>query len=538
MPALSPELNRVYNLNLMMFPHRPGGEAADSVSSQLVHAFLEELYAASGVENPSQDHDFQSMTAGLKPESRLPLIRMVLEQPALSCAKYGVAYHFVCASEDQPADRCSTTNPCVRDYEEDLLALTWRDSPPFWHEVFEIPEKFQHLNLVVPPRLLCEREGLQMQLLTSRVAGPNPPALRRMLKLRVSRTVFQEGISILHLVFGPDASEEDHDDTAQEDPPWCLSEWELTKMAHGWGGSLNKVVEETDAAKFSPRSDPAQEPWGILELVAQVMEHLPGLKLLDSKCRYGTVQIVGDSRESPLNVSEMHEHVQKLFEGEKLPDGCPILQQIQAIDGIYAGDFDCMSLDRSELLDTLRSLECEPDRLRGIHKATLLEIISDSRAFDVASEVIGISPYVLFPHAVAIYNDHLQKVAETAARESTHLRDKKLQAIELRMREALQRQTLPDVFHYSDEQQYFEWAMELRGLNQRREVLLGKLAEVENRFNDYRDRRTRWFQNWITVVGLVLAAAQAMSVIDSFSPGTLYEMGQSFKNRFTSFFGQ
>jgi hypothetical protein len=165
-----------------------------------------------------------------------------------------------------------------------------------------------------------------------------------------------------------------------------------------------------------------------------------------------------------------------------------------------------------------------------------LLISKEDRAFEAARTTIGISPYLLLPHAVLAYNDYLlgeasktddgienipltlgerlQEAISSRSLEPFHPLLNRLQAAEREMEEALQKQFLPDVFHYPREQFLYESGMVSRGARDLKQALERKLPPIHGKWADYREHKKRRHDVFLTIALIVIGFLQLIAVID------------------------
>jgi hypothetical protein len=167
------------------------------------------------------------------------------------------------------------------------------------------------------------------------------------------------------------------------------------------------------------------------------------------------------------------------------------------------------------------------DGLQGVHKGTLLYLAASDRTWDVGKTSYGISPYLLLPHAVLVHNEEVLRAAAAAVREerkaarrlsqtrralarvleqgrlralfrmplfalrvaqvaARRVREerKKLREVRERLHGALQRDYLPNVFHYPNERRIYEIGETSRGLVALAQELRESLSEFDARWEN------------------------------------------------------
>ena len=451
-------------------------------------------------------------------------------EPAFSFDTYGVAFHFLCPDVDASAPLSS---PAFRSFERDLLTFSYRDRPPFYSEVLKSwPSDLAQLQVVFPQSLKYAAEGEEKEL---RTHGPRQCSVR----LYASRSVFptrirngvRKGVAVLHLVLGPDSPSDEKKNT-------CATEWDLLKLIKLWEGGEEVDTRDADSIQNLPsllRFVPTgtEESLTIVELARRVFGLDQGVDLLP---RMGTIQIVTGPSDERVNWKALFASAQALKAGSSISGDTKLEGQVKAIAGLLQGVLDFPFVDTAELQDVFRPVQIDSTSLIGVHKGTILLISEEDRAFHAARTTIGISPYLLLPHAVLAYNDYLlgeasktdhsiENVPLTLAgrlQEAISKRSfeplypflNRLQAAERAMEEALQKQFLPDVFHYPREQFLYESGMVSRGARDLKQALERKLPPIHGKWADYREHKKRRHDVFLTISLIVIGFLQLIAVID------------------------
>lgn len=496
-PALGHNQGRSKDLLLVAFPLEQYSSAI--ISGEVLKAFLEEFYRALGVTNPRADTDFQRMTLELD-RPTIELKALCAEEPCFTFRTCAVAMHFVCSpgvSSLGPVDRSS---PEFQSFERDLISFSYRDRPPFLSDVVALPQRLRRLEVAFPRVLEYKAEGDDKELW---VRDPNDHERRRRCTLHASRTVFPDSTAVLHLVLTPDR--EDPDQTG-------FNEWDLLKLVKLWEGG--EGVDEPasrsylrDCLRFIPRD--SSDGLSLDQLVRSVFR--TNTRLMP---RMGTVQVLTHDATPDSHWEMLFRSIGALAQGRAIPLETPLDSQIKAVAGLLQGMLDFPYVDIAELEDVFKPVSILNESLVGVHKGTVLELSADDRAFHSAAATIGISPYLILPQAVLCYNDDQLGTALAAAPSVEAVYGDELQRAASTMRRALQRNFVPNVFHYPLESSLYEIGMQSRRTLDLKGSLERTLGEVESRWDEYEGRRQQRFANWLLIFGSVIAFLQLVVVID------------------------
>jgi ribosomal protein S18 acetylase RimI-like enzyme len=533
-PALGEGQERAYGLMLVAFPRRRRDFArrrgVGAVPAEPVRDFLDELYEASEgttKETRRNDRDFARMLDALHGHVELEdLLSEEGAEPAFPFERYGIAFHLAFwRSDDAGAPHeLDPSDVEIDSFERDVLAYAYRDVRPFTTQVDLRPWMHQ-LRLRFPRQVSFVTEGHPVTLLRNDGADDG----ERHVSLRIARTDFRSGVSILHLVLGP----------AQGRGPSTLGEYEIIKLVKFWEGGEGvhePSVEVTDSALFTVAGTSADGETTLLAIARDVADDCGNLERLP--LRAGTVQAVID--DAPClrlcdAVRRLKEH-----EGAARMDE-ETCRRITAVGGILQGLFDFEEVDLDELADVFKDIDPETSRIDSIKKGTLFSLTHLDRGFD-AAETIGISPYLLIPHAVLLHNEELlQRAARVAAGEQVasgvslegSWKDTpgrwwarapragwawasgrwkhRLTRTESdrRMIAGLLNDLVPNVFHYEAEQQLYKRGWESRGLESLKNDVENRLAELDTDIDKRHSRLRDIAAQIIALLLLVFTAVQA-----------------------------
>jgi hypothetical protein len=195
--------------------------------------------------------------------------------------------------------------------------------------------------------------------------------------------------------------------------------------------------------------------------------------------------------------------------------------------GIVTGIFDFDKIDDEEVLDTLEPTFSDSDTMIRIHRCTFIAIASGDRAMDECWTTVGISPYLLIPHAVILCNETLVEQAESQLHKTLQLNAKrpgqnqkrhvKTSIAELeRTQKTVERNLnglyLPNVFNYITERTLYERGLQCRGLLDKLVATRNRLAEINSLLETERENRRNRGQALITLWLAILSILQAKDV--------------------------
>jgi hypothetical protein len=191
---------------------------------------------------------------------------------------------------------------------------------------------------------------------------------------------------------------------------------------------------------------------------------------------------------------------------------------------VVTGIFDFEEIDLAEAEDTLTATLERDDAFTRIHRRTLFHVTEADRALEATAGTVGISPYLLVPHAVIVLNEDLLR--EAGARAAEVLGDGKVRLPELETaRELVDRNLkglwLPNVFHYDTERELYRLGLSGRGADDQRDALKLRLEEIDSRLEDAWQHRRDMSQMIIAVllamVSLVQIYQPVVDTIDLFA---------------------
>jgi ABC-type phosphate transport system substrate-binding protein len=211
--------------------------------------------------------------------------------------------------------------------------------------------------------------------------------------------------------------------------------------------------------------------------------------------------------------------------------------KIKALAGILQGLIDFPYIETAELKDVFNNATLDSGEypmMMAIHKGTLLQISSNCRLMDLklVRECIGISPYLIIPHAVLAYHESLLSeaakslknvLAKPLDKKTSKQRLDSVQSTQIQLREDLEVRWLPNVFHYPTERNIFENGHSTRGLIERRIQLINQINYLVEKINADDSMKRRGFEDNVQAFGLKVGIWGLVAAV--FSLGFSYLTG-------------
>jgi GNAT superfamily N-acetyltransferase len=512
-PALSDNGDRARGLQLVVL-----GAAGDgrTVPAAAVRAFLVDLYTQSEGPPRPDDREFRTMVDELDsgPVRLMPL-NAVEEDPSFELTRYGIAFEFVTRSPAPP--RLPQPGEQFASFEGDVVAHAYRQRVPFASTPLHVPDACRQVEIQFAPEVRFVSEGRTCTL----VAEGAPVDGRRVcVQVRASKTTFRSGITVWHLVLTPRPDLRGGE----------LTDYDVIRLAKLWaGGEQLQGPYGGDGAETSVRALRGDQVWTPRELAHSVV----GQAIREQRPMGGIVQLITDDRPGgPWKPA--WQAIREAQDEPPIDTSFPFRSDdqrhlVESISGIVQGIVDFREIDDAELRDVFANMSVGEDGLQGIHKGTLLYIAASDRTWEVGKMSYGVSPYLLLPHAVLLHNEEVLREATAAAQEVRVLVDSLAAArVELRtalrrahwrrpfrsvirvvraaaaaalasrrarrglrhqrehLHRALERDYLPNVFHYPNERRIFESGENARGLN----ALAQDVRESLNEFDALWDSGT------------------------------------------------
>jgi GNAT superfamily N-acetyltransferase len=508
-PALAEGRDRARSLQLVALP----GEGRDrTLPSSLVRDFLAELYELSEGNRAPADGEFRAMTEALEADSiQLSPLNAVEESPAIRVQRYGVAFEYV--THGSHLVELPDAAEQFASFEDDVVAYAFQQRTPFTSKPIHVPDPCRQIEIEFAPEFRFVSEGRTCAL----VAEDGAVEPRRVeVQVRASRTRFRSGVTVWHLVLTPRVGSSRSE----------LNEYDVIKLAKHWAGGENIAGPYAGSgAETAVRFVRGEQRWSLRQLAADVFPE----EFRTARLRAGIIQLItGD--EDPTEWCEAWEAIRAGKEETAVDTTFPFKHDeqrvlVESIAGIIQTLIDFREIDDAELRDVLAGMQVGQDGLQGVHKGTLLYMAASDRTWDVGKLSYGISPYLLLPHALLLHNEEILHAAAKAVREEreaarqlTEARNKfaqlpgrntvgrllrmpvhaltRARLVALRVREerrklrdvreslrgALQRDFLPNIFHYPNERRIYEVGERSRGLAALEQELRETLDEFDARW--------------------------------------------------------
>jgi hypothetical protein len=488
------------------------------------------------------------------------------EDPVLSFTNYAVGFHFATSANPSESGDHGTSEEAaatlearaLESFERDMLLYAYRHVAPL-HTRSIGPHQGEPVDVVFPHELYFESEGEPIRL----VCAEDGERVRHAIVL-ASRTSFaRSDVAVMTLVLGSTRSR-----TSE------FNEYDLIKLAKLWEGgerlpepgsrdeSDYPVWFEVDgrrdtlkifAGRFLPH-DSEFLPYHSEHLAAAMRDPASETRARDEDptrhYRVGTIALrLPATRENrqlfadAQAIKELSDDVPK--------DGTRRWKRVRAVGGLLQGLLDFETIGPTELSDVFAETDLEEDSLLAFHKGTLLSVALQGSPHDDAREAdlarpIGISPYLVIPHAVLLYNEQrlkwalirtnellsgqggagfvaigrdllldLPRRAPRRSREraaeppSDGGRRVSIEETEEGVREIAQAvaQHLPNVFHYRSERELYERGSESRGFSDFEPLIRSRLEELKDRLAARVHQRETWTFG-LTLAFFAIAALQ------------------------------
>ena len=436
------------------------------------------------------------------------------ERPALNLPRVAVCLHYVERLDGDAARPCDYPHCRVMESMElDLLAYRFQDPPPFGSRL-EGPKGAacrtpgrRPIVIEYPASFVYHSEGRAPVLATD--------TPRRRADVLVSSTRFlHAGLRIWHLTLTPRAGE-------------TFSEFDIIKLIHLYDGRTERTALQ-DLIRFGLDD-------GDATVTAAELPRLLDLDLHDGaapELRCGTLELIVGPEDPDTETAAENPYLTVLEtlrraredDGEDearqlkvwMDKDCLERRIIMAYCGIVTGIFDFDEIDDEEALDTLEPTFASSSAFLRIHRRTLISIAEDDRAMRECWDSVGISPYLIIPHAALLGNESLvdraeQLLDDMLADASAGLAT--LEAAHLDADSMLNTLYLPNVFNYVTERSLFEQGSEARGSNNKRNAVLAKLDQLKDGIGIVREHERNRGQIVIQLLLGLISLLQIKSVV-------------------------
>lgn len=435
------------------------------------------------------------------------------ENPTLALGEVAICLHYVEGPGESKSAPAYPHGSVMESMELDLLAYRFQDPPPFGSRTERVPaapqlQRRPHnrwpIVIDYPASFVYHSEGRAPEL-----ACGQP---QRKAEILVSSTRFLNcGTRIWHLVITPR-------------PGGTFSEYDLIKLIHLYDGRTERTGLK-DSIRFRLGDESTDS------CTAADLPRLLGLPLnkgaAKPELKCGTLQLLigGDAAtDNPyVGVFDTLRHAREP-DGEAaarqlktwMDSDCHERRIILAYCGIVTGIFDFDKIDDEEALDTLEPTFASSSAFLRIHRRTLISIADDDRGQRELWNSVGISPYLILPHAALLYNETLVDNAERALDTALADGEAKLGTLEDAYLDAdthLNTLYLPNVFNYVTERTLFDAGGECRGSNAKRNAVLAKLEQLKGHIDIARERERNHGQVIIQVLLAVISLLQIKGVV-------------------------
>lgn len=415
-----------------------------------------------------------------------------LESPELRFTECGIALHFV--SDFQG----SADGVRMHAFHSEPLSF---NNAKFLIE-FEIPAVFHY-----------EAEGTDKALVSEH---GSPRRIR--FNAHLSSTIVAGLREVLHLVINPELRQ-----LAETTRDGSLTAYDIIKLSKLWAGGERPRFMKSASSQLRFRADVSQSDWIDSQLTSY--DDLGGIinaylkhHVRDSSPKAlalvgGTIQILlGDDQAGQTVFRE----IVAIASDDELPTPAherppAISRALLEMAGIKTSILDFEYVDALEIDETFRHsiMPNEEAFFLGLHKGTLVHFSVNDRAYREAKANIGISPYLLFPHAVLLHNEQCLLEAKAAA-EGTFGEQEigTLRSAELKIREKVQQHMQPNVFEYATEQAIYTFGHRARGLDKLREALDDQLEGINGRLEEEADKKKYGSEVFFVLAGLLIGMGQ------------------------------
>jgi hypothetical protein len=207
---------------------------------------------------------------------------------------------------------------------------------------------------------------------------------------------------------------------------------------------------------------------------------------------------------------------------------------LRVLCGIVTGIFDFGRMSIGEFIDTMEPTWIDDSGFIRIHRGTLTSFEVDDKILQACWNTIGISPYLIIPHAVLLHNEFLVDIAETRLKHalfeigpSVRMNQRVLGEWKSAHREAelrLTLQYLPNIFQYSTEKCLMDEGLKHRGSIQKYEITKNMLSELTNRLKNIRETGEEQSEFVLSILLAFLSGLSTQPII--------FALTQSWRDKF------
>lgn len=398
-----------------------------------------------------------------------------------------------------------------------------------------------------PAQITYTSEGVERTLRSRQIAEDGSCIIR--CEARLAQTYFREsGIVVWHLILRA--------------ADGVFSEYELIKLMHLYehdtelvdlhgrvefdvslpgddhvryrcriGGLLSAVWSCVAGEQF--REPPFAPPW-----------HLRAPGGSERSPRAGTVQLVlGETIGGlPLQtvfgaVFEARSQAHPAFDGRnaastsrsvkawlRSDDAGSVGATLKALAGVTIGIFDFKEVDEEEVLDTLDPTFESGESFYKFHRRSLVQMVEADRGLNAIYDDVGISPYLILPHAVVLHDEELVRRVESSLNEFEESEEiDTLERLSTLARRVMRRMHVPNLFQYVTERTLFDSAFVIRGSGTKRDQVLDRMEALDGRLENAYEERRRRHDVVVQALLLLLTITQAFAVFVDDMPKAPFE---------------
>ncbi len=197
---------------------------------------------------------------------------------------------------------------------------------------------------------------------------------------------------------------------------------------------------------------------------------------------------------------------------------------LRSLSGIAIGIFDFEETDVEEILDTFEPSFSDSSVFIKFNRCTLLSIAMTDRALEASK--IGVSPYLIIPHAVIIHNEKLIEMAMAKITKAEEMVDKRdfygcqalltLNQIEKCYELAnryMHRWYLPMIFNYPTETTLFSQGHIKRGTIEKYKIAQTRLKELHSQIVSLWELRRGFGAAIIATLLTLISALQLIPIL-------------------------
>jgi len=389
--------------------------------------------------------------------------------------------------------------------ELDLLSHRFQIDPPFG-SMCETHGRVR-IEIIYPDEVEYGSEG--------RLVTLTCPDTVKEADLVISSTRFlRSGLRVWHAVISP--ADGGH-----------LNEYEVIKLIHLYDGrSERTALANMIRFRLGGEQDRMFDAAGLLRAVCpaagSVELHAGTIEILTDKERAGSLRHA-DLLQAVRAASTAPNEAERRRIDKWIDDGKAEGRAICAYSGILTGILDFSHLDVDEALDSLTPTLPDSSALVRLNRSTLSYISEDDRIMRECWSSVGISPYLIIPHAALIHNDALTDIADTAIERVLSSTNGQLAVMEETFAAAdrnLNGLYLPNVFNYDSERALFEQGAATSGSADKYSATAAKLRELGGLITAQWEARRDRGQMAIAALLAMFSVFQAKDVVFSIAgPG-------------------